>query len=219
MAKFKYHQIIEVAFGPFADDLSLDINKKKTEAVWSSETGAEVRFEGIGLKGNSDDVLTAGKITSVTVFDAEHHKALTITDLDIKATKFMDVLFDQGTDPLLFFLTKGNDRVIGNGGDDTIFGGAGNDILTGKGGSDLFYFQKYNPGVEAKTGKETDVITDLDITGDDADQLVIQQDFVSAKTNKGQDTLLTFDDGSTLLLEGVKRSEFKEYWADHPVDM
>ena len=134
MAKFNYYQHYEIAFGQFESNLTLDINRKKTEAVWTSETGAEITFEGTGLKGNSDEVLTAGQITSMKILDAEQDKALLVTDLNVKATKVMDALFEKGPEGLLFFLTKGDDRVIGHGQEDLIFGGGGNDELTGKGG-------------------------------------------------------------------------------------
>lgn len=213
MAKFRFYQDYETAFGQFTGAMSLHINNKKTEAVWTSDRGAEITFGGTGFKGNSDDILTAGQITSIKILDDEHDRALTVTDLDVKATKVMDKL-EKGPEDLLFFLTRGDDRVIGNWRADVIFGGAGNDVLTGKGGNDIFYFRTYEESTaEAKTRKETDVITDFDTTGVDADFLYMDktEEFTYTRANKGHDTLLTFEDGSSLLLEGVKRSEFREY--------
>ena len=187
MAKFRFYQDYETAFGQFTGELSLDINNKKTEAVWTTDRGAEITFLGTGFKGNSDDLLTAGQITSIKILDDEHERALTVTNLDVKATKVMDKL-EKGGDDLLVFLAGGNDRVIGNWRADIIFGGAGNDVLTGKGGRDFFYFRTYEPGTAtAKARKETDVITDFDTTGDDTDLLYMDttEQFTYTKANKG----------------------------------
>lgn len=213
MAKFKYFYNYEAGFSQF-EDMSL-VNVKKTEALWTNDDGAIITFEGTGLKGNlEDDVLTAGKVTSITVMHPEVGKLVTINDLDIKATKIMDKLED-GPEAMLFFLSKGDDRAIGYGGEDLMFGGAGDDVLTGKGGSDYFYFRRYDEGGAnaAKSGQEHDVITDFDTKGEDRDVLVADAEELTnyKKVNDGKDTLITFENGSTLLLEDVKRSEFKEY--------
>jgi Ca2+-binding RTX toxin-like protein len=214
MAKFTYQQQYEVGFGQFNSKLSLDINNRKTEAVWTNKTGGEIILNGTGFKGNSEEFVTAGQITSIEIFDEDHDKALTVTHLDVKATKLMDVLLNEGPNGLLLFLTKGDDRVVGNGSEDLIFGGAGDDVLTGKGGSDMFHFGRLEQrSAEAKGSRETDVITDFDTTGENADALYADPSQLTdyKKANNGKDTLISFEGGSSLLLEGVKRSEFKEY--------
>jgi Ca2+-binding RTX toxin-like protein len=215
MAKFKYFYNYEAGFSQFQDMSLVNINGAKTEAIWTNEGGAVISFEGKGFKGNlTDDVLTAGQVTSITVMHPEVGKLVTISDLDIKATKIMDKLEDGG-EAMLFFLSKGDDRVIGHGGEDLMFGGAGDDVLTGKGGSDMFYFRRYDEGGSetAKASRERDVITDFHTTGENADTLYVDPAELTdyKKANNGKDTLITFDDRSTLLLEGVKRSEFKAY--------
>ena len=214
MANFKYFYNYSAGFSQFEVMALVNINTKKTEALWTNDDGAIITFEGTGLKGSlEDDALTAGQVTSITVMHPEVGKLVTITDLDIKATKIMDKL-EEGPEAMLFFLSKGDDRVIGYGDEDLVFGGAGDDVMTGKGGADIFYFRHIEEGADrAKAGKEKDVITDFDTTGENADQIYAEAEELTnyKKANDGKDTLITFDDGSTLLLEDVKRSKFKEY--------
>ena len=94
----------------------------------------------------------------------------------------------------------GNDRLIGNKGADTLNGGAGDDILRGGAGKDSFVF-----------GAGLDVIRDFrddwDKIGIDSDLLApgeTLQDVVDNRTSVvAGDTLVTFDAGNVLTIEGL----------------
>lgn len=103
----------------------------------------------------------------------------------------------------------GNDIIQGGGGNDTIIGGQGNDQLSGGGGKDVFIFGNENTGADTITDfKKGDVLQIVDRNGGgvttegaNADVTVSQQ---------GSDTLLTFQDGSTILLKNVNSTKLVE---------
>jgi Ca2+-binding RTX toxin-like protein len=119
-----------------------------------------------------------------------------------------------GAQGLLYVLTKGDDKVVGSKEGDYLLGGAGDDVLTGGKGSDFFEFQERVMMESAKASPQHDVITDFDTKGEDADGLQYVGEFDLKGTHQGKDTLLTFAYDSTLLLEGVKKSEFQD-WLDN----
>jgi Ca2+-binding RTX toxin-like protein len=216
MAKIKFLQNIVSLENEFEGASSIEVQKKGKEAIWTdSESGAEIHFEGKGLKvldGEEQDSFSGGTIERIVVRNSDDVKALVISDLNIKAEKLSATYEERGLEGLMYFVTKGNDRVTGSSGNDLILGGAGNDVMTGKGGSDDFYIHGITMVEASKGGKEKDVITDFGTEGEDRDLLYFSHDLESAKgKNNGKDTLLTFDDGSTLLLEGVKKSEWNAY--------
>ncbi len=87
---------------------------------------------------------------------------------------------------------NGDDRLYGEAGNDTLWGGAGNDTLTGGAGADLFVV---TAGSGADTVADFQVGVDhIDATAFGAYQSIAQQ---------GGSTLVTFADGSTLLLSNV----------------
>ena len=91
----------------------------------------------------------------------------------------------------------GDDTLDGGKGNDMLYGGGGNDVMTGGQGSDSFV-------IEASSGNDT--ITDFsknhdlivfDVAGvDDFGDLTL--------TQVGNDTLITWGSGDSLLLQGVK---------------
>ncbi|MEH2526575.1 MULTISPECIES: calcium-binding protein [unclassified Bradyrhizobium] len=94
--------------------------------------------------------------------------------------------------------TSGNDSISGTSGNDTILGGAGNDTMSGGSGSDTFVFR-------ANLGQ--DVITDFTVGSD----VLATQDGIfadattalAAATASGNDTLITIDANSSILLKNV----------------
>ena len=68
-----------------------------------------------------------------------------------------DALTDAGNDTM--YGDAGNDKLYGGAGDDTLDGGVGDDDLTGGAGADTFVFS---------SGSGSDVILDLDVTGNAA---------------------------------------------------
>lgn len=220
MAKFKTNLTIDESNG-FEGSLDLKVKKQGELAVWTDDTtGAQIRATGknFEVSGDNEDYLGGGKITGVVVTDGDDKTILTISDLNIKATKLMAAFDEGGATGALYFLTKGDDIVIGSKTANAIVGGAGDDTMTGGKGADYFQFHAemvWDEELKA-AAPEHDVITDFDWKGDDRDGLQYLGEFEYAKANKGQDTLVTYEDGSTLLLEGVKKAQFAD-WVDHQV--
>jgi len=121
-----------------------------------------------------------------------------------------DVLNGGGGDDQLFG-GKGADVLAGGAGDDTLegglgrdvlTGGAGNDNLTGGDGRDTFVF-----GSE-QTGR--DVITDFH-KGDTLNLLGKQQAGIThTEAQVGSNTVLTFSDGSIIVLENVDSTKLAD---------
>lgn len=100
----------------------------------------------------------------------------------------------------------GNDRLQGGAGNDRLDGDDGDDILTGGAGRDTFVFDDDN---------QDDVITDFDVTADviyfdyqrGDDNPVYSKDDISSRDVAGG-LLLEFDDGHTVLLEGLGTRDY-----------
>lgn len=98
---------------------------------------------------------------------------------------------------------SGNDLIVGDTGTDQLDGGQGNDTMTGGTGADTFVFRDLSNG--------TDSITDFSTAQDtlrlDADIVTGSANGAAVVTNhasiQGGVVVLTFDDGSTVRLDGV----------------
>lgn len=222
MAKFQYGHIGAQEGNPFPGTLELEINAGKSKGTYTDdENGATITIVGDGLKeAGETDLFKAGNIDHIVFRDAAKNTLLTV-DGDYKATDLSDAFAEGGVLGLTKFLFRGKDEILGGLGNDLLFGlagndtisggrgtdaiegGRGNDVLTGGRHTDMFLF---NPS--ENTGR--DIITDFHTTGE-------QLDYLSAtvvswvKANKGHDTLLTLDTGSTVLLEDVTRTEYQAY--------
>jgi Ca2+-binding RTX toxin-like protein len=217
MAKFKFTQTLQDATAEFGGPLDLDVKPSGNKAVWTdSVSGGRIVIEGKNLEAahGGNDLLAGGRITGGVVMDVDGNKIVTISDLSVKATGLMAAYQNAGNDGIFNFLTQGDDEVIGTRGADWLIGGNGDDVMTGKAGADTFQFQDVvvlRKGAHGKSGAERDIITDFDVEGDDADSLSLLQGFEIASAHHGHDTRLDFDDGSTLLLKDVTKSEFEAY--------
>lgn len=97
---------------------------------------------------------------------------------------------------------EGNDFMYGGAGADVLTGGAGNDAMTGGAGRDTFVFGSEQTGV--------DVITDFH-KGDTLNLLGKQDAGIGhTVTQVGSNTVLTFTDGSTVVLEKVDSTKLHE---------
>ena len=211
MAKIKYGQDLETGLDNFGDKTHL-VKSGGKQALWvDSVTDATMKLTGknFAVSNSNDDYLRAGTIEKLVVKDGDGKLVVSVADFHVKATKVFDAFEKGGFEGVVNFITKGDDRQIGSKHGDVIFGGGGDDVLTGKGGSDFFIFSAQNKKPNA--GPEHDVITDFDIKGADADYLAIYESFTTKSVHKGEDTLLKFDSGSTLLLEDVKKKAFDDY--------
>ncbi len=85
----------------------------------------------------------------------------------------------------------GNDILIGNSGDNQIFGALGDDQLWGGAGADTFYY-------EADSGHDT--IEDFSSAEGDRIELVFTGNTATTFSQVGNDTLVRFTNGSTILV-------------------
>lgn len=220
MAKIKFKQNFENGLEDF-QDLSLKVKQKGEVAVWTdTETGATIKLEGknFAISSENEDYLSAGTVKSATLTDGDGKLFVSATDLNLKATKLMAAYEAGGSENVAFYVAKGDDIVLGSKQDDYIIGGAGDDVMTGGAGRDMFYFHAQMIWEEQvlKTTPEHDIITDFDWKGDDSDQLQYLGEYKYKAVDNGADTRLKFEDGSTLILDGVKVAQF-EKWLDNGV--
>lgn len=215
MAKFTYSQDLNDGLLDFQGNLVLTVKAGSDKASWiDDQTGAKLIVEGRNLSeaGMDTDLLGSGRITEAEMLNGDGKRVISISGMDVKATQLMTAFESGGSASVINFLTSGDDRVIGSRHHELLIGGAGDDVMTGKGGSDDFAFHELDGrAFRGAISSEHDVITDFDAWGDDHDFLSLDRDYEYKATHGGQDTLLTFDDGSTLLLEDVTRNGFKHY--------
>ena len=219
MAKITFPTNIAEGYGGGVD---LEINTTKTKATLTFGDGGEIRFFGEGLKGTAEQSLKAGTVDKVMFINGEgdkaiiavgHYKAVNIvSEANAESIFFSlqngnDIITGSGKDDELLFGMRGNDEISGKGGSDEINGGRGNDILTGGAAADSFEFS-------AEDGVGHDIITDFHTIGESADVLGLLDLAVEkiTKSGGGDDTKLTLDNGATILLEGVTKAEFLDYW-------
>ncbi|NVJ91585.1 MAG: hypothetical protein HWE34_08000, partial [Methylocystaceae bacterium] len=117
----------------------------------------------------------------------------------------------------------GNDTMYGDGGSDVMIGGAGDDVMYGGDGNDLFVFGGANDTSVSGSdwingGADFDTIQlngtegwTLTVTNDFGDESVITSD--TAQMDDYQDVSgltgqIDFDDGSTIIFEGVEKVEW-----------
>lgn len=106
-----------------------------------------------------------------------------------------DVLYGrQGADQL--FGGDGNDELYGGKNEDVLYGGLGDDTLHGGSHADEFHF-------DMGTNEGNDVILDFEVGLDK----IVLDDYAGSPgytvNDDGTDTLITFDSGTTVLLENV----------------
>jgi Ca2+-binding RTX toxin-like protein len=213
----------------YGDNLDLKVNKAGTKATYTDPvTHHTVVLSGENLKADQavDDLLSGGHIDKIALQYNYGGPVVTFSDFDAKATDFDDMLSVGNVWDAFPALSKGadlikgagkddylngyggKDRIYGFRGEDTIYGGKNDDVLTGGGASDRFVFR-------VEDGAGHDRITDFDIEGNNADYLELQINIESvAKTGGGKDTLITLENGATIELDGVTKSEFNDYWLD-----
>lgn len=106
----------------------------------------------------------------------------------------------------------GDDWLYGRDGDDTLLGGNGNDFLFGNAGRDLLFGGGGNDRFFIGAGDGTDVIADFESGGGTViDTIHIGPGLgvtsfaqLQSRTSQvGNDTVITFDDGTALVLIGV----------------
>jgi len=172
------------------DDVSIENIDADVAGTQSSEIGTD-----------GDDVLYAG-------YGEE--------DVQLSGGEGDDTLYD----------SDGDDVLIGGDGDDTLVIGDGEDVMNGGAGEDLFIFNATaDSGTSGQDwvdgGEDFDTIHlngseswTLTITGGDGSQEVITSDSASAEQMSdyqdvsGMTGQIEFDDGSTVIFEGVEKVEW-----------
>jgi Ca2+-binding RTX toxin-like protein len=225
MAKITF---AETPFGGFIyqGEPELAINNAHTKAVYTDNvTGDKIIITGENLtaQAGDDDLFASGTIEKVKLQRADGEIMLTVSDGHFNAEKLSKALDHDGVYGLYSGMLGGkdaitgstnNDGIIGLTGDDLISGGKGNDTIrgglgddemSGGNGSDTFVFYGEDKG--------HDVIKDFDIEGPVLDYLEISVSIESiTKSGGGDDTLIHFDNGATVLLDGVEKADFVDYW-------
>jgi Ca2+-binding RTX toxin-like protein len=194
----------------------------KRQAVYVDYNYARVEFYGKGIKGDGDD-MTAGKIASIGFVHWQTGTLLSITDLNLKASKLGHVLIDDGIEALMTFVLKGNDtirggkaddilsggagsdRIFGSAGDDHILGQRGNDKLTGGAGRDHFYLE---------TGGGKDVVTDFQATGDAHDWVHLRYGVTYDIIDDRKGAIVRLGSNDTMQLLGVDAGDVK-IWQEY----
>jgi serralysin len=106
----------------------------------------------------------------------------------------------------------GADEIEGGSGDDTIIGGAGDDVLRSGSGADIFVF---------RPGFGNDRIIDFS-AGDQLNWTAMVTAGFSVTTKAvGRDTLISFSDGSSILLEKTSDRDLQGNWFedDAPIQL
>ena len=216
MAKLTYKLPVLDYSADFMGDFDLEVANNGKSATWENEeTGAKVVVTGTKLvDADEGDHFESGSITGFKVYNGNEKLLLDVSGLQLKAAKLTAAFEDDDIFAALNLVIAGNDKVIGTKKSEFLFSGAGNDVLTGKGGSDTFSFQSNSLDEIEKKSKERDVITDFETAKGKERDFLDLGDLEIAKVsyiNKKQDTQLTFDDGSVLVLEDVSKKEWTSY--------
>jgi Ca2+-binding RTX toxin-like protein len=220
MAKIKWNDSNAQGFG---GELLLSINAQHTKAVFTDDMfGGKIIFYGEDLKAKAG-TLDSGSVDKVVFKDGEGNEIVVATGGNYKASAFGNAIEQGQALGAYNALFGGNDTVTGSGGndsliglrgDDEIFGGKGmdsiqggrgDDELTGGAGADTFYFE--NDRVQH------DIIHDFVLAGEATDDLEINGEVINIKAiHDGDDTKLFLDNGSTIILEDVRKADFMDYW-------
>jgi Ca2+-binding RTX toxin-like protein len=162
--------------------------------------------------GAGDDVLDGGGGDDFIIGGSGNDSLFGRAGADILEGGSGDDVLDGG---------EGNDRLDGGAGDDRLIGGSGNDILDGGSGNDVLEGGAGDDVMTGGSGNDrfiigpasgNDRITDFR-SGDVIDWSAMTAAGIDATvTQAGRDTLITFDDGSSVLLTGVSLSSLSGNW-------
>lgn len=218
------------------NDVSLTAHSGR-RAILEFASGYEIDIAGRDMRFNGL-AITAGTLEKIVFRDPQGNTIATASDLKgFDASEIYDTVANQsGSDlhPLLFagddliFGSDGNDLLQGYGADDKIKGNSGDDRLHGNNGADMLYGGTGKDTLDGGNGNDTligngggdtfvggansghDTVRDFDATGSDHDWIMNEGSGDVTWAKQGDDLLLTFDSGDTMLLIGVKRWQFSE---------
>ncbi|MBL0372843.1 hypothetical protein JJB09_12465 [Rhizobium sp. KVB221] len=180
------------------DTLEL-VLESTTRGVYVDDDGDKIIFNGSNLSFNGE-VIVSGRLNGFKFVDSDGDTLISVTNGDWIAKALYNAL--AGPNEIRGLLTASyasKDQFQGSDKGDIIYGAGGNDRLTGGKGEDWFLFGH---------GDGRDVVTDFDAVGGTG-----KQDFVRQFSNdfhmrrSGEDTIVDFGNGDTLILLDVKRSD------------
>lgn len=198
------------------------IHTGKNGATWQDSIGGDlVEITGKNLKFESG-VLVSGTVTKVEFTDLEHANYGTITgELDAKAFKALEFGY---MEDVVERLSAGNDRIIGSANSDYIEGHKGNDVIKGGDGGDTIWAGRGDDRLFGGTGADFFMFSDIGKKHEGHDHIYDfdangggdQQDYISSETDPvsihkdGKNVVIEFEDGATVTLIDVKRSDISD---------
>src|SRR6056297_3390253 len=114
----------------------------------------------------------------------------------LTGTSGRDDIVGRGGDDTLFG-GAGNDDLYGGNGDDTLVGGAGNDEMKGGNGADLYIYEAGHDEIYWRSGDTIEISASLGVSSF-AEILSL-----ASPRDGGDDTLISFGGGDSILLEDV----------------
>jgi Ca2+-binding RTX toxin-like protein len=202
----------------YYDESSLELRTERSGKAVYVDTDSHNR---IVLEGSnftySGDMLTGGTITDITFKNGDGDVYASITNADYDAEKLQNALVNKGFDGMLNYAFRDDDVLIGSSARDWLWGGRGDDVLKGHGGRDLLDGDKGNDTLIGGGGSDLFVFHKNDgddtIKDFDADGGGRHQDYIGVTSmdsfsihKSGSDTVIDFDDGSSVTLLDVQRS-------------
>jgi Ca2+-binding RTX toxin-like protein len=208
----------------FSGNLELTSSNNNKAVFTDDPSGARIVMTGEGIKKQGGEI-TGGTIEKLVFEGSDGDNAVVVTGGKYKAAVLHDAAVVGNVAGVYESLFNGNDTVIGSGANDSLVGGRGDDEIFGRGGLDTLvggrgddeltggngvdYFVFY----PSEDGAGKDIIRDLDISGPQVDQLYIGGDVLAVKkASGGDDTILQFESGGTILLKDVEKADFLDYW-------
>jgi Ca2+-binding RTX toxin-like protein len=209
-------ELISEIYNPEIISINATENGKRA-VLAEAEGGDRIVLSGKGIAFDGE-VFTAGKIEKITFMNGENELYLTV-DGDFKAKQLSTAYMEGGVEGLVAKLLEGddvlggskgsdymlgfagNDKLDGGKGVDWLGGGIGRDVLTGGGGNDIFIFG---------LGGGKDVIKDFDAdSSDDKMDLIWIENGMTYEVGKNadKDAVITFEDGSSVTLDGVRMNQ------------
>jgi Ca2+-binding RTX toxin-like protein len=206
----------------FYDSSSLELRTERSGKAVYVDTDSHNRIvvEGTNLSYNND-VLVGGTITDVTFKDRDGDVYATIDNAHYDAGKFGSILENQSFEDVIKFAFHNDDVLIGSSARDMLWGGRGDDVLRGHGGRDELDGDKGNDHLIGGGGSDLFVFHKNDgddkIVDFDADGGGRHQDYIGVKSmdsfsvhRSGDNTVIDFDDGSSVTLLGVHKSHISD---------
>lgn len=210
------------SLGHYYDESSLELTtERRGKAVYvDTSSHNKIVLEGTHFSYDGDR-LVGGTIRSVTFEDHVGDSYAELTNADYKAVELQNALSKKGFEGLLDHAFGDDDLLIGSSGRDWLWGGRGDDTIRGHPGNDVLDGDKGDDLLIGGGGSDLFVFNSHDgsdrIYKFDADGGARHQDYIGVDSMKhlsihksGADTVIEFDDGSSVTLLGVLRSHISD---------